>query len=210
MEALRRHFSGEVNTTRNPAEAETRQESIHYKSERAMVFETFLTQCQKMFNINENYGKEMSDEAKIRFLFRKVQHAGICSSIDVLKATQTTGTVISYTIAENHLSNVVSEIPEYLAKSARNVSGVQTGGGVGGSKSVHNEDGSINTGHIPNWKSLSFKERKIVIDERKRLGIKYKKSGPGAGGRGKSPSTDPNRIQKLKEHNQNIKGQLKP
>ena len=79
------------------------------------------------------------------------------------------------------------------------MSGVQTGGGGGGSNSVHNEDGSINTGHIPNWKSLSFKEHKILIDERKRLGIKYKKSGARSGGRGKSPSTDSNRIQQLKE-----------
>ena len=99
----------------------------------------------------------------------------------------------------NHLSTEVSEIPEYLAKSAGNVSGVKTGGGGGGGNSVHNEDGSINTGHIPNWKLLSFKERKIVIDERKRLGIKYKKSGAGAGGHSKSPSTDSNRIHQLKE-----------
>ena len=99
----------------------------------------------------------MSDEAKVRFLFRKVQHSVLRSSIDALKSTQTTGTVISYTMAENHLSTAVSELPEYLAKSARNVSGVQTGGGGGGSNSVHNEDGSINNGHIPNWKSLSFK-----------------------------------------------------
>ena len=60
-----------------------------------MDFETFLTQCQKMFNIYEKEGEEMSDEAKARFLFQKVQHAGLCSSIDALKATQTTGTVIS-------------------------------------------------------------------------------------------------------------------
>ena len=81
----------------------------------------------------------MSDEAKVRFLFRKVQHAGLRSYIDALKATHTTGTVISYTMAANHLSTAVSELPEYLAKNARNVSGVQTGGGGGGSKSVHNE-----------------------------------------------------------------------
>ena len=70
MEALRRYFSGEGNATSNLAEAERMQESIHYKGERAMVFETFLTQCQKMFNIYEKEGKEMSDEAKVRFLSR--------------------------------------------------------------------------------------------------------------------------------------------
>ena len=157
IEALRRHFSGEGNATCNLAEANRMQDSIHYKGERAMAIETFLTQCQKMFNIYEKEGEEISDEAKVRFLFRKVQHSGLRSYINALKATQTTGTVISYTMAANHLSTAVSELPEYLAKSARNVYGAQTGGGGGGSKSVHNEDGSINTGHIPNWNSLSFK-----------------------------------------------------
>jgi len=51
MNALRRHFAGEGNATRNLAEAERLHESLHYKTERAMGFETFLTQCQKMFNI---------------------------------------------------------------------------------------------------------------------------------------------------------------
>ena len=48
MEYLRRHFSGEGNATRNLAEAEKMQESMHYKGKRAMALETFLTQCQKM------------------------------------------------------------------------------------------------------------------------------------------------------------------
>ena len=76
-----------------------------------MALETFLTQCQKMFNIYEKEGEEMSDEAKVRFLFQKVQHAGLRSSSDALKATQTTGTVISYTMAANHLSTAVSKLP---------------------------------------------------------------------------------------------------
>ena len=57
-----------------------------------------------MFNIYENNGEEMSEEAKVRFLFRKVQHTGIHSSIDALKALHTTGKSISYTMAANHLS----------------------------------------------------------------------------------------------------------
>ena len=100
-----------------------------------------------------------------------------------MKPTQTTGTVIIYTIAANHLSTVVTELPEYIAKNARTVSCIQVAGGSGSSDSIHNEDGSINTGHISNWKSLLFKDQKIFIDESKRLGIKYKsKGGAGDGG----------------------------
>ena len=45
METLRRNFSGEGNATRNLAEDERLNESLHYKSERAMSFDIFLTQC---------------------------------------------------------------------------------------------------------------------------------------------------------------------
>ena len=56
----------------------------------------------------------MSDESKVRLLFRKLQHTGIRSSIDVLKDSQTTGTTISYTTATNHFSTATSELPEYI------------------------------------------------------------------------------------------------
>ena len=77
-----------------------------------MSFEIFLTQCQKMFNIYEKQGEEMLKEANVGFLFRKVQHTGLRSSIDALKASQTMGTTISYTMAENHLSTATSELPD--------------------------------------------------------------------------------------------------
>ena len=210
MTALRDHFAGEGNATRNLAEAERLQQAIHYKSERAMTFENFLTQCQKMFNIFEKEGEEMSEEAKVRFLFKKVEHSGLRSPIDALKALETMGQVITYTMAANHLATAVSELPEVLAKNGRNISGVsQTGGEGNGQSSIHNADGSINTGHISDWKSLTFQERKEVIAERKRLGVKYrKKGGAGAGGRGGSQS-DSNRLKQLKEQNSKYKRQIK-
>ena len=181
MNELRRHFAGEGNATRNMAEAERMNISLHYKSERAVTFETFLNQCQKMFIIYEKEGEPMTEEAKVRFLFRKIQHTGLRSSIDALKAQQTAGTEISYTIAANHLTTAVSELPEYISKNSRNISGVQRDGTEAkGSDAIYNADGTINTGRIQGWHSLSFKDKKIVYDERKRLGItpklKYSKS----------------------------------
>ena len=81
MEALRRNLTGEGNGTGNLAESERLNESLHYKSEIAMFFEISLTQCQKKLNIYEKEGEEMSNEAKVRFLFRKVQQTGLRSSI---------------------------------------------------------------------------------------------------------------------------------
>ena len=71
MKALRDNFAGEGNATRNISEADRLKESLHYKSEHALAFETFLTQCQKMYHFYEKEGETMPEEAKIRFLFKK-------------------------------------------------------------------------------------------------------------------------------------------
>ena len=44
----------------------------------------------------------MSDEEKVRFLFRKVKHTYLRRSIDALKYPQKTGTTILYTMSANH------------------------------------------------------------------------------------------------------------
>ena len=47
MKDLRDHFSGEGNTSRNISEAERLRETLQYKNERTMYFETFLTNMEK-------------------------------------------------------------------------------------------------------------------------------------------------------------------
>ena len=90
MKALRNHFAGEGNASRNKAEADRLMESLHYKSERAMNFEIFLTQCQKMYNIFEKEDEPMPEDAKIRFLFKRVQNQSLQPDIEALKVRQTT------------------------------------------------------------------------------------------------------------------------
>ena len=85
MKALRNHFSGEGNTSRNKAEADKLKESLHYKNERAMTFEIFFTQCQKMYNIYDKEEEAMSEDAKIRFLFKRIQHPSLQPAIEALK-----------------------------------------------------------------------------------------------------------------------------
>ena len=205
MKALRAHFAGEGNATRNMAEADRLKESLHYKGERSMAFETFLTQCQKMYNIYEKEGEPMTDEAKVRFLYKKVQHSGLRGTIDALKAQQTAGAVITYTMAANHLSTAVSELPEYLSKN-RNVSGVATNNSSSDGKGIYDADGKIITGHIPHWRSLSKEERSKVFAERKKLGAKGGiKKGKGNG----TPKSDANRMKQLADQNKKYKRQVK-
>ena len=126
MKVLRDHFTGEGNTTRNIAEADRLKDSLHYNNERSMTFENFLTQCQKMYNICDKEEEPMSDKAKVRFLFKSVQHEKLQVEISALKAQITAGMPITYTIASNHLSTAVSELPEYIAKNC-NVSSLNKG-----------------------------------------------------------------------------------
>jgi len=121
-----------------------------------------------MYNIYEKEGEPMPDDAKTRFLFKRVQHSGLRGAIEALRAQMTAGVGVSYTMAANHLSTAVSELPEHLHKN-RNVSGVARQGREN-SYGIYNDDGTIKTGHIPNWRNLSSTERDLVNQERKKEG----------------------------------------
>uniref|UniRef100_A0A7S0GE90 Uncharacterized protein n=1 Tax=Proboscia inermis TaxID=420281 RepID=A0A7S0GE90_9STRA len=154
MKAFQDHFSGEGNASRNPlSEADRLEDLLHYKEERAMSFKTFLTQCQKMYNILEIEGDAMSEEAKLRFLFQKIQYQDLHTAIQVLRTMLITNDSISYTQAANHLSTAVSELSEYLKKN-RNISATTSSGhNSSGKSAIHNADGSIIIVHIPSWRT---------------------------------------------------------
>ena len=207
MKQLRDHFSGEGNATRNIAEADRLKETLHYKSERAMPFETFLTQCEKMYNIYDKEGEKMEDDAKIRFLFKNIQHSDLKITIAALK-TRMIDTNITYTEAANHIATAVSELPEYIAKN-RNISGVgTTTDTTKGSSNIRKPDGTIITGHIPNWRSLSQADRAIVYAERERLGLNKNKRG-NKNANGSNTNAESNRSKQLAEQNKKLKRQIK-
>ena len=214
MQALRDHFAGEGNASRNKAVADALKKSLHYKSERAMPFEDFLTKCQRMFNIYEKEEEPMTEDAKLRFLYSSIHNPGLEAAVEALKVQRAVGLDISYTQAANHLSKAVSELPEYIAKN-RSISALNADkSGRDGSASIYNEDGSIKTGHINGWNELPRSERDKVITERKRLGIK-----PGAWKNGKNKTwkrngsnlnaSDVNRLKQLTEQNKKYKRALK-
>ena len=206
MKALQDHFAGEGNATRNLSEAERLRDSLFYRGERAMQFETFLTQMQKMFNIFEKEGEPIEEEAKIRFLFKKVQNNDLQKSVEALKAQQTTSSpdTVTYVTAANHLSTAVSELPEYISRN-RNVSQVTWKDTK--NPAIHNADGSIKTGEVPGWAQLTYDDKKKVFAERKRLGIRYKGQGNK---RGKEKSgSDVNKMKQLEKQNKLYKRKIK-
>ena len=144
----------------------------YYKSERQITFHNFLAKLQRMYNIYESHGEPMTEEAKIRFLFKKIRHEGLIKTCETMKtniATEAVGT-ITYTAVTNHLSNAISKLPNYLARH-RNVSSVygnknsENAGNSGGKQSgpgqhhgILNAYRSIHTGQHPNWMSRTDPE----------------------------------------------------
>ena len=169
-----------------------------------MAFETFLTQCQKMYNIYDKEDEAMTEDQKVRFLFKKVQHTGLQPAIEALRARQATGAKITYDDAANHLSTKVSELPEYLSRN-RTIAGVQFQS-QSNNKGIYDENGKILT-HIPHWNTLTIEEKNKVIAEQK-------KKGTSGGGKGKwnssaSKASTANTMKQLKTQNQKYKRKIK-
>ena len=192
MLALREHYSGEGNASRRIATAERMREGLHYKNKRSLVFSTFLDHMQKMFNIYEEEGEEFTENAKLRELFKWVQHPQLQDTVKALKVCFDMDG-ITYTQAANHLTAAVSELPEYhltrkVSASSSGASRIRGGGGSnnisnikkkGGmqapNKSVLTSDGLVFTGYYLNRSELSEEDKQHVLDSRS----KKKKGGIG-------------------------------
>ena len=148
-----------------------------------------------MFNIFEEEKEPMEEDAKIRFLFNKIQHQGLQAPIEAMRAWIATSTVpVSYTTVANHMSTAVSRLPEFISMN-RNISQVDTDRGGDDGPSIRNADGSIKTGYIAGWKDLSKEDKKTVYDERKQLDIQYNNSGKGSQN-GNKPGGNPKTLKK--------------
>ena len=203
MQALRDHFSGEGNVTRRIAEAERIRDTLQYKNERNLTFESYLTKCEKMYNIFENHGEKMEEDAKLRFLFKNIQHSGLEADIAALKASITTNPAgtITYSTVCNHLSTAVSQLPEFIVKG-RNISSVDRDE----TKSLccYKDDGTlILDEYLSDWQSIPIDIRKKILSERSRLGLKL-----GRGGRGNTRVSSNSDMAKLKKDNQKFKRKI--
>ena len=178
MEALRKHYSGEGNTSRRIAQAERYRDTLHYKNEKSMSFSAFLDKMQKMFNIFQEEDDVISEQAKVRMLLKKVEHPQLQDAIGALRVRhQMDG--INFTECANHLSAIVSELPDH--QLSRKVSAVDKkpqrirgGGGRPGSdlaskrKGIHMPDGTVWTGYYSDWDKMSESDKTTVMETRKK------------------------------------------
>ena len=177
MIALRNHYSGEGTTTRRIAQAENFREFLHYKDEKSMSFSSFLDKIQKMFNLFEEEGEAVTEQAKVRMLLKKVLHPALSNAVSALRIRAQLDSV-SFTECANHLAAMVSELPEkHLARkvsatdSKPKVKRIRGGGSNAGAaskrKGIHMPDGSIWTGYYSDWDKMSDTDKDTVMATRK-------------------------------------------
>ena len=82
------------------------REGLHCKNKRSLAFSIFLNRMQKMFNIYEEEGEEFTENAKLRELFKWVQHPQLQDTVKTLKVHFDMEGIM-YTQAANHLTAAV-------------------------------------------------------------------------------------------------------
>ncbi|KAI2492054.1 hypothetical protein MHU86_22513 [Fragilaria crotonensis] len=200
MIALRKHYSGEGNTSRRIAAAERIRDTLHYKNERAMSFSSFLDKMQKMFNIFEEEKEVISEQAKVRMLLKKVEHPQLQDAVGALRVRASMDG-LTFTECANHLSAQVSELSDH--QSTRKISGAVSdrtkepkrirGGGASKQdsaskrKGIYMPDGSVWTGYYSDWAQMSSDDKQIVLDTRKKnKGKSPQERATGVRGRNKT------------------------
>ena len=148
----------------------------------------------------------MEEEAKLRYLFKKIQHVALQKTVEALKVQQRTNPVgMTYTIAANHLATAVSELPEHVNRT-------RTVSAVGGEKAtIYNSDGSIKTGEIDGWANIPYSDKQKVWNERRKLGIRFRpKNKNKKYVRGdETDANTANQIKQLTEQNKLYKRKIK-
>ena len=86
MESLRNHFRGAGNKSRRIAEATRLMETLHYRNEKALAFNVFISKAKKMFNIFDECGEGLQETRKLRFLWENIQDPKLGPTIEAIKA----------------------------------------------------------------------------------------------------------------------------
>ena len=186
MIALRNHYDGEGNVSRRITRAERMHDNLHYRSEHTLSCSIFLNRMQCMFNIYEEEDEPFTEKAKVRELFKRLQHRDLQDTVKVLKVRFDLER-LTYTQAANHITAAVSELQEY--NLSRKISAARIRGGYdipvrkpkrnGAPKSgICGADRKIYTGFMKHWKDLSEAEKSQVTEECAKLKKyqKYKKN----------------------------------
>ena len=113
MIALKNYNSGEGNTSQCIAQAEGYRDTLYYKHEKSLSFSNFLDKIQKLFSMFQEEGESITKQAKVRMLLKKIQHPQLQNAVSAFCIRAQLDSV-SFTECANHLSAIVSELPDHL------------------------------------------------------------------------------------------------
>ena len=162
--------------------------TLHYKSERALPFMSFLQKLQYMFQLCAEQDEPLSDQAKVRELLAKCQSCQfMTNAIATLKFASQKGN-LTFQAAINHLQTLVSET-QTENTSGRNISAYSTNSPSGSRQATrgrptgrggrtYNRGGrggrgrNIDTGYKTpeEWNKLLHAERDAIRSERTKRG----------------------------------------
>jgi hypothetical protein len=179
MIALRNHYSGEGNTSQRIAQAEGYRDTLYYKHEKSLSFSNFLDKIQKMFNMFQEEGESITEQAKVRMLLKKIQHPQLQNAVSALRIRAQLDSV-TFTECANHQSAIVSELPDHqlnrkvsASDSKPKLKRIRSGGGHGSAlaskrKGIHMPGGSVWPGYYSDWDKMSDADKDTVMETRKK------------------------------------------
>jgi hypothetical protein len=174
MQALRAHYRGEGNNSRQIATAQQLQSTLHYKGEKALEFGIYLDKVKEMFNIFSDCGEPFTEAAKLRYLWDTIESPALIPTIESLKAQLGQNpTAWTFVSAANHLASQIKP-----AKTGRQLSSVTASDGLPLKK-----DGSPMELYPSSqiWNTLTSAEKKKIFAARRKAGNPGKSGGRGTG-----------------------------
>jgi hypothetical protein len=213
FKALQAHYGGEGNKSVRIKEAEVLRNSLHYKNERAMSFEKFLTNMQAMFTGFEDNDKLLTDAQKIRLFFQKVQSPSLTQVKNALQVSYNLDKAgeVTYDFLANSMAAEAASLPDHAPN--RQASGVDRhpASGSAPTSGIKGANGDIFTGFYKNFQSLSDYEKQATFDERKRLNINPKKSCGNHSKKGQTSAIKVNKktLSKMTREISSMKARLK-
>jgi hypothetical protein len=213
FKALQAHYGGKGKKSVRIKESEVLRNSLHYKNERAMSFEKFLTNMQTMFTGFEDNNELLTDAQKIRLLFQKLQSPSLTQVKNALQVScdlDKAGEVI-YDFLANSMAAEAASLPDHAP--TRQASGVDRHPTPGSAPNsgIKGANGDIFTGCYKNFQSLSDDEKQAIFDERKRLNINPKKSCDNYSKKGQTSAikVNKNTLSKMTREISSMKARLK-
>ena len=146
MISLRNHFRGAGNKSRRVAEATRLMDSLHYRNEKALAFNIFISRAKKMFNIFDECEESIPELKKLRFLWDGIQDPKLSPTVEAIKAALARD--LSSWIFVDAADHMASQIPSVNKHTT--IAAVGSGGGGTGVDSAPRsgvmKDGKVYTG----------------------------------------------------------------